>query len=158
MNKSPRWLAGRTILLIEKTIGDALPLQDAIVGQGGKVLTAYTRERALTLARVADVSGAVINPTVDLLPEIVELLEKRHVPCVLRPLHSAPAMSDTTQAERPEMAATQAWQALEQGMWMPSDAADGPMENADSAIEFLAPLLAENECRHGSAAGGRSSL
>ena len=42
-----RKLLGRTILIVEDVIGDALNLQDALAEAGARVLTAYRPQRAL---------------------------------------------------------------------------------------------------------------
>ena len=84
MIKQQPALAGRTILLVEPDISNALNLQDLIVSQGGRVLTAYSTERAMLLATNAAVSDAVINDTFRGSDNIMQVLRARHVPYILR--------------------------------------------------------------------------
>ena len=79
MNKQERALAGKTILLVDQDMTNALALQDRIVSQGGRVLTAYSAERAMLLATNAALSDAVINLTFRGSDKIVQILKARHV-------------------------------------------------------------------------------
>jgi hypothetical protein len=75
-------LSGQTILIVQDKLDSAIPLQDRIVGDGGRVLTAYSLARALLLAERAALSGAVIDLGMTGADQIVELLKNRDVPCI----------------------------------------------------------------------------
>ena len=54
-------LAGRSILVVEEEIRDALDLQDSFAEAGARVFTAYRMERALEHAGHTALSAAVID-------------------------------------------------------------------------------------------------
>ena len=78
-------LSGQTILVVQTQLDSAIPLQDRIVKDGGRVLTAYTLARALLLAEGTELSGAVIDREMDGADQIVHLLKTRNVPHVIEP-------------------------------------------------------------------------
>lgn len=76
-------LRGQTILIVQNELDSAIPLQDRIVDDGGRVLTAYSLVRALQLAERNALSGAVIDLGMNGADQIVELLKIRNVPYIL---------------------------------------------------------------------------
>lgn len=72
----------RTILVVERHIDSAVPLQDLIVQSGNRVLTAYSLERALMLANSATLDDAVIDFAFDGADEIVGVLRSRGIPFI----------------------------------------------------------------------------
>jgi hypothetical protein len=68
------------VLIVERSIDEALTLQDGVVRDGGKVLTAYSLDRALLLARNAVLNDAIIDLEFDGVEEIVDVLKSRNVP------------------------------------------------------------------------------
>ena len=56
-----RILAGRSILVVEDEIRDALDLQDSFADAGARVFTAYRMQRAMEHAEHTSLSAAVID-------------------------------------------------------------------------------------------------
>ena len=81
-------LSGQTILVVQDKIENAIPLQDRIVEDGGRVLTAYSLARALLLAECAKLSGAVVDLEMTGAKQIVDLLNARSVPYIINPAPS----------------------------------------------------------------------
>lgn len=75
-------LSGQTFLIVQSEIENAIPLQDRIVQDGGRVLTAYSLERALFHATSAPLSGAVIDLGMTGADQIVDLMKSRNVPYI----------------------------------------------------------------------------
>ena len=68
------------------------------MGDGGRVLTAYSLARALLLAERAALSGAVIDLGMTGAEQIVDLLERRKIP-VTFDAAQGPRSDHTTNAE-----------------------------------------------------------
>jgi DNA-binding NtrC family response regulator len=77
-------LAGRSILLVEDEIWDALDLQDSFMEAGARVVTAYRLERAMQLAERTSLSAAVIDLSqgTERARPLCQHLAKRKVPFV----------------------------------------------------------------------------
>ncbi len=73
----------RTILVVERNISDAMDVQDRIVRDGSRVLTAYSLDRALLLARDTPLNKAIIDFSFDGADEIGRDLTERKIPFVL---------------------------------------------------------------------------
>lgn len=73
---------GQTILICQSKLAKAIPLQDRIVEDGGRVLTAYSLARAMLLAESAALAGAVIDLEMTGANQIVDLLKTRNVPVI----------------------------------------------------------------------------
>lgn len=93
-------LSGQTILVVQEKIDNAIPLQDRIVEDGGRVLTAYSLSRALLLAESAKLSGAVVDLGMTGAKQIVDLLKARNVPFTL----------DSAPSQRRDHASSSEWQ------------------------------------------------
>ena len=76
-------LFGQTILVVQSKIDKAIPLQNRIVQDGGRVLTAYSPSRALLIATSAELSGAVIDTGMTGADQIISLLKTRNVPYIV---------------------------------------------------------------------------
>ena len=72
----------RTVLIVERNISDALYLQDRIVRDGSRALTAYSLERALLLAQNASLDDAVIDFSFERVDEIAGILKQRKIPYI----------------------------------------------------------------------------
>lgn len=72
-------LSGQTILIVQDKLDSAILLQDRIVGDGGRVLTAYSLARGLLLAERVALSGAVIDLGMTGAEQIVDLLKSRRI-------------------------------------------------------------------------------
>ncbi len=57
-------LRGRTVLLIEPDLEQALDLQDCLSDEGATVVTAYRQDRAMELVQRANLFGAIVNSSV----------------------------------------------------------------------------------------------
>jgi DNA-binding NtrC family response regulator len=77
-------LIGRSILLVEEKISDALDLQDSFTDAGARVVTAYRLERAMQLADRTSLSAAVIDLSqgTEHANALCQHLAKRKVPFV----------------------------------------------------------------------------
>ncbi len=75
-------LSGQTILIVQNNLDSAIPLQDRIVEDGGRVLTAYSLARAKLLIERTALSGAVIDLALTGAHQLVDLLKMRNVPYI----------------------------------------------------------------------------
>ena len=77
-------LSGRSILVVESEIRDALDLQDCFADAGAKVFTAYRMECALAHAQRTSLSAAVIDASrgVRHSAELCRHLTEREVPFI----------------------------------------------------------------------------
>ena len=77
-------LVGRSILIVDCDLFDAIELQDTFCQEGARVMTAYSSERALQHAERSSLSAAMIDLSIG--PEVVgslcRHLRERKVPFV----------------------------------------------------------------------------
>lgn len=72
----------RTVLVIEKSVDNAMELQDHLSGSGNVIFTAYSSERALQMANNAILDCAVIDFEFGDADQIVSVLKRRSIPFI----------------------------------------------------------------------------
>lgn len=94
----------RTVLIVQRSIDDAVSLQDRLVRAGGRVLTGYSLGRALLLAKKSALDDAIIDFDFEGVEEIVFILKSRKVPFIFssgsEPLKSQEVARMQCQAQR----------------------------------------------------------